>query len=46
MADCKLCREDVAEDHFCFGCRSYICEDHKEIWGTHTPEDHNQEEEE
>jgi hypothetical protein len=43
---CKLCGEGIEEtvegDHWCFGCKSYICGNHIfDPWGGHDPEDHD-----
>jgi len=43
---CKLCGADIGENEtsqlWCYGCRSYICDDHIfSPWGNHLPEDHD-----
>lgn len=41
---CKLCSETIREpeDSWCFGCKSYICENHLfDPWGNHDVEDHD-----
>lgn len=39
---CHLCRKETAEEQFCFGCKSYICEncDKTFCMGNHVPGDH------
>jgi hypothetical protein len=44
-AECRLCGEpikDYVEGSWCFGCGSFICENHPQNpWGSHNPEAHD-----
>ncbi len=44
---CVHCNKDTDEDHFCYGCKTYVCDECEAGWsvaeasgGGHTPKDH------
>ena len=45
--NCFLCDSDLGdrpEDHWCYGCKKYICDMHSDMFGRHRPEEHDEEE--
>lgn len=39
---CYLCRGRANEEHYCYGCRAYVCEECDKTFciGEHAPGDH------
>jgi hypothetical protein len=45
---CFLCDTglgDRPEEHWCFGCKKYVCDMHTTLYGRHKPEDHDEDDE-
>jgi len=44
ITQCYFCGEQCTEEDYCYGCKTYICEECDSIrespWGNHFPEDH------
>ena len=45
---CFKCGNACTEDHYCHGCGTHVCSECSisNPWGSHSPEDHLEEEEE
>lgn len=45
---CYFCKEVTDEDHYCYGCKHYVCDkcDKSSPFGDHNVEDHQDTEEE